>query len=340
MLRKFGTGMLIVAAAAACGDSTGPENFDPVDTQQKADAVLAAFDNPALLSLGALQNLSFGGPLLSATLPPEPLAFATSTAAARLRDWARTVPSFGSASPLAIFPADVLGATFVWDADLDQYVQDPQRTGAPSNGVRVILYAVDPVLHLPTAALDEIGYLDIMDESTASVDALHLVAVVDDVTYLDYVASATRTTTSLTLSAEGFVSNGTDGVDFDLTFSLSQSAVSVDYQLTHGDDTLRLEGTLSESSFTVTLTLSDGDNTITFQVTVTPSTVEGSIEYNGEVAVEIGGTPEDPTWTRADGTALTAQQIAALEHLGESIDVITGHFDDLLGPAIVAFLLG
>jgi hypothetical protein len=339
MLRKFGTGMLVVAAAAACGDSTGPENFDPVNTSTKADAVLAAFDNPALLSLGALQNLSFG-PLLSATVPPAPTASTLSTAADRLRAWTRTVPNFGSASPLAIFPADLLGATFVWDEAQDRYVEDPEATGAPANGVRVLLYTVDPISHLPVSPLDDRGYLDIMDESTPSVDALHLVAVWEGVTHLDYVASATTTTTSLTLSAEGFVANGTDRVDFVLTFSLTQTDVSVNYQLTHGDDTLGLTGTLNETSFTVTLTLSDGDNTITFQITVTPSTVEGSIEYNGEVAVEIGGTPEAPTFTRADGTPLTAEELAALQHLGDLINVITDHFDDLLGPAIVAFLLG
>jgi hypothetical protein len=345
MLRKLVSGPLLVTALVACGDSTGPEDFSPVTTEQKTDAIMAAFnDNPALLSLGALESLSFG-PLVQATLPRTPADLASPRTAARLRAFAGTVPSFSSVSPtMAIFPANLLGATFVWDTQQNRYVEDPQATGAPANGVRVILYAVDPILRRPLTPLDPVGYLDVMDESTPAADALHLVAVVNDITYLDYVASATTTQTSITLSAEGFISDGTNQVDFDLSLTLTSSAITVDYALSHDQGTIRLTGSLSEGegdlTADVTLTINDGDNEIVFDITITPSTVTGSITYNGDVAVEIGGTPEEPTFTRPDGTPLTDAEIESLRHLGDLIDVIFNHFDDLLAPALVAFALG
>jgi hypothetical protein len=343
MSRKLGSGLLILAAAVACSDSTGPENFDPVDTQQKADVILAAFeDNPALLSLSALQGLTFA-PLVQATAPGAPAMLAAPGVSARLRAVATAAPSFGSAAPTAIFPADLLGTTFVWSEQEGRYVQDPQRTGAPDDGVRLILYAVDPVLHRPLTPVagNEVGYLDIIDESTPSADALHLIAVVNDVTYLDYVASAVQTTSGLTLSAEGYISDGSDQVDFDLSLSGNESSFTLDYLLTHEDGSIRLAGTSNgEDDADLTLTISDGDNTIALEIHFTPSTVSGTIEYNGQVAVEISGTPEEPVFTRADGTPLTEQEIAALRHLGFLVEVIFDHFDNLLGPAIVAVLLG
>jgi hypothetical protein len=339
MLRKVGAGVLVLAAAAACGDSTGPEDFDPVTTRQKADVVLAAFaDNPALLSLAAMDSLSLGGPLLSATVPAAPSVLASR--ATLLRTYIGSDgPSFGSSSPMAIFPADLLGATFVWNTG-QGYVEDPNATGAPANGIRLILYTVNPLTREPVQPLDPRGYLDITDESTVSTDALHLVAVWEDVTYLDYVASAVTTTSSLTLSAEGFVSNGTDQVDFDLTFTVTSTSVSVDYLLTHDQGAVQLTGSITADTIDVVLTVDDGDNQVALDVTITESTVVGTIEYNGDVAVEIGGTPEEPTWTRPDGTPLTQAELAALVAFGELIDEIIGHFDDLLGPALVAFLLG
>jgi hypothetical protein len=338
MFRKFGACVLVLVAAAACGDSTGPEDFDPIATQQKAEVVLAAFDNnPALLSLTALESLSVAGPVLSATLPVAPSAFGSR--ATRLRGYIGAEgPSLGSSSPMAIFPADLLGATFVWSGQ--SYAEDPNATGAPANGIRVILYTVDPITRRPVQPLDDRGYVDITDESTASVDALHLVVTWEDVTYLDYVASAVTTTSSLTLSAEGFVSNGTEQVDFDLTFTLTETSVSVDYLLTHDTGSVQLTGSITATAIDVVLTVDDGDNTVALDVTITESTVTGTIEYNGDVAVEIGGTPEVPTWTRPDGTPLTEQELAALVAFGELIDDVIGHFDDLLGPALVAFLLG
>jgi hypothetical protein len=58
------------------------------------------------------------------------------------------------------------------------------------------------------------------------------------------------------------------------------------------------------------------------------------------VAVTIGGTPEAPTFTRWDGTALTTAEITALGNIVGSILVVFNQMDVLLGPALIVLALG
>jgi hypothetical protein len=336
--------LVLVGVVAACGDSTGPEDFSPTDANTKVEAVLSALsDNAALASLTVLAPyMQFGGAPMALSVAPfdptEPLAL---TAAERLQALRAAGPSFGSSAPLALFPADLLGKTFVFNPDQEQYEIDETRTDAPEDGVRLILYAVDPVLGLLVTPLDEVGYLDLIDVSTASSDALRLVAVIGNETFLDYVASATQTTTSATIAAEGFLSDGTDQVDFDLSLTAATSGVSVDYLLSAGGNSVQLEASIGgEDDIEVTLTVEADDDTIVLTVTVTPSTLSGQITYNGDVAVTISGTPNSPTFERPDGTPLTQQELDALEALGNLTGEIFDAFDNLLAPALVVFAFG
>ena len=51
---------------------------------------------------------------------------------------------------VAGIPSAVLGTTFVWDLDSGTYVAS-DLSGAPAQGVRFILYAINPVTGLPVA---------------------------------------------------------------------------------------------------------------------------------------------------------------------------------------------
>jgi hypothetical protein len=189
--------------------------------------------------------------------------------------------------------------------------------------------------------LNEVGHLDLIDVSTAASDALRLVAVVEGETHLDYTASITVTTTSATLAAEGFLSDGTDQVDFDLSLTGTANAVSLDYLITHTGNSVRLQATLSGSDDDIQATLTilgDGD-TVVMTVTTTPSTVSGQITYNGDVAITISGTPNAPTFARPDGTPLTEAEIDALMTLGEIVGELFDAFDNLLLPALLVFAL-
>jgi hypothetical protein len=342
MLRKLLVGSVLVAVAAACSDSTtGPENFDAPALQQKADQITAAFtNNAALLALSALTDVTapFSAARTAVDLVPSaPMDRGTTT---RLEGIAQSLLSFGSASPVALFPVDLLGKTFVYNTDSAKYIVDPQGTGAPTDGVRLILYAVDPVLHQPLLPLQSVGSLDLIDVSTASQDAVQIVATVGSVTYIDYTATAAVGTTSATLGAVGYVSNGTDRLDFNLSLGVTQASITVDYLLQAGGNSLRLLDVLSQTTETVTLTISDGTDTVVLSVTGTSNGWTGDIKINGAVAINISGTPNNPTFTKWDGTQLTSAEIAALVHVVTVIGDVFNTMDDLLGPALIVLALG
>lgn len=335
----------LIALVAACSDSTGPEDFNPTDANTQADAVLSVVSgNTALASLSALAPyMQFGAAQMGLSVAPfDPTEPQVRTAVERLQAIRVAGPSFGSSASLALFPADLLGKTLVFNPQLERYEVDDAATGAPADGVRLILYAVDPILHQILEPLDPVGYLDLIDVSTVSYDALQLVAVIEGETFLDYVASVTQTTDSVTIAVEGFLSDGTDQVDFDLSLTGTANSLSLDYLLSANGNSVRLEASFSgdgEDAFEATLTI-DGDDTIVLSITVTPSTVSGEITYNGDVAVTISGTPEEVTFERPDGTPLTEQEINALEALGNIIEELFDAFDNLLAPALVVFALG
>ena len=346
MLRKLTAAAALTLVAAACSDATGPENFDPIATQQTADALVGPFsENTALQSLSVLGTAINLPPaqLALAVAPPTPAELAGGTGgAARLHALQMSLLSLGSASPTAIFPSDILGNTYVYNVDTQQYEVDPTQTDAPATGVRFILYAVDPIIGQVLTPLQEIGTLDLTDESTVSADVVRLLAEVNGTTYLDYLASASRTSTgTATLGADGFVSNGVAQVDFNLTVTASASGATADYLLSANGHSLHLVATLgSGSSISATLTVSDGTNSVELAFTGTATTLEGTIKYNSTTVVLISGTPDAPVFTRSNGTALTQDEIVALQRLGAIFEEIFDHFDDLLGPALLVFAFG
>ncbi|MDH5198860.1 MAG: hypothetical protein OEY20_16585, partial [Gemmatimonadota bacterium] len=274
-----------------------------------------------------------------ATVPFDPTDAPSATA--RLQAMAGAGLSFGSAAPLAIFPANLLGTTFVFDPDSGRYVLDPNATGAPAAGIRMTLYAVDPVIGQILMPLNPVGYLDLIDVSTPATDAVRILAVIGTTPYLDYTASVTVTTSSATIAAEGFLSNGSQQVDFDLSLTATQSSIGLDYLLSSGGNSVQLVATVGagENDLTATLTVRGGGDTVVMTVTVTPSTLSGQITYNGGVAVTISGTPDSPMFARPDGTPLTEAELGALVALGDIIEGLFDAFDNLLAPAFVVFVI-
>src|SRR5207245_9551808 len=100
----------------------------------------------------------------------------------------------------------------------------------PSNGVRLILYALNPVTGAVAEPSSAVGFADLLDESTTSpaVNKLHVIvkdgtpASPGPVTYADYSVRGSvtgRPATAFTASAIGFVSDGAHPLSFDATFS-------------------------------------------------------------------------------------------------------------------------
>lgn len=340
------TSLALAMYAAACDSGTGPSaNFDPQATATSVDAVVAAFqaNGDALASMN-LATQALGASVVNDMLPREPGQILPSPQAAQSIVKDLTVQ--------AIFPSNALGVTFVYDTAQAMYVPSDQ-TGAPTNGVRVIYYAMDPITNKPAQPLNALGYVDLTDESTPASVRLGIAIVqtgATDVTladyYIDVATTQTQTDASIQLSSVGYVSNGTDQLDFDLSETLTLSStsgmqVTMDYQasLADQDISVRFQGTGTTdsqglSTLNITFTLQNGADKLVLDVTITgDTTVEGTLAFNGKTVMNLSGTTDNPTFTKADGSALTQSDMTALQNLWNSVGDLFNFVGELFGPA-------
>jgi hypothetical protein len=345
------TGTALACAAviglAGCSDSTGPDaEFDPVAAGATADDIGGAMAaNPALTSMEVMGAYfpSFAAAPLAATVPFDPRSeddrHWTDTRRDAFRQWSEYESPDGPAK--VIFPADLLGKTLVFNPLTEQYEVDPARDGeAPSNGLRLALYAVDPILHQMIEPMTEIGYLELTDEDTPAMDAVGIVAVINEVTVLDYLASAQVTTSTITFTADGYLTDGSTVVDFllSVTFDDTARTITVDYDVDVNADQagVHLVMVLTEEpeTATVTLTVNHGANTVVMDVSIAAETFEGTVSHNDVVLIDISGTPDQPVFTDRDGNPLTEDQLHALGDIFGAAGHVLDHFDNLLIPAV------
>ena len=239
--------VLFGLAVAGCGkDSNAPDApFDPSGTNADMDGMSSAFDSQVMLSYSTASvqiGSVVGGPVSPAVAAvPKPsllrdragaMRYAASLARSYVKSAGGLSPSFSSAA--AAVPAEYLGVTFVYDVGSHTYVQS-DLTGAPSNGVRFLLYAVNPVTGAIVEPLNQIGYADIVTIETSTSASVQVQLVSGGVTYLDYTVAVGGTTSSVTLSISGYATNGTDRVNFDLDHHLSGTeqafTIGLDYTL-------------------------------------------------------------------------------------------------------------
>jgi hypothetical protein len=244
-----------------------------------------------------------------------------------------------------LLPDLLLGKTLVWNPATGEYEVDPDRTGAPASGVRFVMYAINPVTGEPTEPLDEIGYVELVDESAEDTGLRLRVRAVDTtgdvplelVNYFVEGSLEVAGESRVTLLARGFLDDGTDRLDFDLatevvvpaqgnaaqvvaTYALAlQEGAAVtlemgaDVDLENPDSgTLQLE-----------LVVEDGGDVVQLTVAVDgQQNMDGTVGFNGETVVEIGGTATEPTFTRPDGSELTAEEREALADMVEAVEEI------------------
>src|SRR5262245_24397512 len=186
----------LVVLSAACEDQGPGSLSDPAAVTAELEAMDSAFAAAAVQSYGEVAGM-IGGTAAGAlgraaiivegstpTLPNEP---AYLRGVKRADAWRKLVPHVAEMSALPIIPDGVLGDTYEWDTTSDVYVATA-RTGGPANGVRFILYAINPITQTPVEPLVEVGLVDLMDESTTGTLRLHIrvQGVGGTPTYLDY----------------------------------------------------------------------------------------------------------------------------------------------------------
>src|SRR5438128_6187822 len=207
---------LTTALATACNNVNGPQSHfaNPVQLSSDLQTVSGVLQSPVFQSFAVIDTTT-GSPAAVATRRLEAL---------------RTAARVLSPGLASVIPAPLLGTTFVWDVNTHAYVQDPNATPpAPANGVRIILYAIDPATsHILESPLAPVGYVDLVDNSSGNTNSLHVTVFggtpggTGNTTYADYTVSATVTgspvVTGFNASATGFVSDGTRTLTFSSTF--------------------------------------------------------------------------------------------------------------------------
>lgn len=343
--------MALAGLMTGCGggDSTAPDApFDPAGTTSDLGAIEASFESEAMAGFQS------AAAAISTTLGETPAAMAVRAAPSRMiatgqsgaREYAAALsrlysqPSGGMrpVSPQAAILEEHLGVTFTRDPETLEYGPS-DRTGAPSNGVRFIVYAANPISGEPVTPLAEVGYADIEVTESATSASVRIELVSGNVTYLDYTVGATASQTAATLTIAGFVSNGDDRVNFDMDIHIANDeSISFDYTLTvptRGNFRVDFEEVWTSTTVTSSLELRGNHGTIT---------IEGSrTETSGSYAVEVNGDPfatitvsqgSQTVITGADGQPLSEEEMETLQDV--FLVFLSGFdfFEDLVDPLV------
>lgn len=351
---RFLAAVAVAGGLTACGENGPSGPFDPAGTTADVSTVQGMFTSESFTSFSAASSdidavtsgalsASIGAVQGGAGAAHGPLADAPALAR-KLAAILPGSPASGFSASSGNIPATALGKTFVYStADGHWVVSD--RTGAPTDGVRFVLYAVDPLTHQPVTPLSETGYVDVIDHSgTSSVD-VRVVAVSGTTTFIDYRVTASGGTSGGTIRVQGFISDLTDRADFDLkagiSFNGSTGSITLDYDLQVPTRDITIQFTLHADSFTTTG--ADGSLSLLMQGP------HGKVEMNGNftatggtLAVKVNGAAFatvtldgnfNPTVTGSTGEPLTDQERQALEQITAIAGGAFEMINQLLAPA-------
>jgi hypothetical protein len=329
--RSLAAGVLALALAA-CGKDNGPSEFNPQGTSADMAAAEDAFASEQTSSFAAV------GTEISAALNGSPVVagaaelMLTRPSAASVRyarRLAALVPSAsrGIQASVAAVPSALLGTTFVWDETSDVYVAS-DLAGAPTSGVRFVLYAVDPVASRPVEPVVEVGYVDITDHSTSTAVDVSVRVVEGSVVYLEYAVKATATTSGGLVTVNGSASDGTTVATFNVKTTISENAgspvFSFDYQLAVPSRHLSLDWTVTfanissnESAITLDLTMSGQNGDVRMTGTYGVSGGNLTVKVNGDLLATVNLDEVDPIITGAAGAPLTPEEEASLHAILE-----------------------
>lgn len=349
--RSFLTVTAACLVLAGCGDSGPDVPFNPAGTTGDIEALNSSFESSTFASFSTFSlmfdaALAPAAPVVSASAAALDIRGATKegirAAAVRSAKRLASVLTAGSKSGLnasiAMVPAEVAGKTFVYSGGA--YVVS-DLTGAPANGVRFLLYAVDPVTFAPVEPLVETGYVDLIDLSSGTTSAARVRVFSGTTEYLNYTVSVSNTSSGGRINVIGYVTDGTHQANISLRAALTFAG---GLTLTYGVDvptrdfsidlTLTMNGTAPESAtIGVNLDVRGGNGWIqmTGQFDQTGGTLNVSVSgHHFATITQVGGGA--PTITRADGQPLTDDDIAALEGIFYITNGAFTSFDQLFLP--------
>ena len=368
-------GLAVVAVlAAACSSTTAPQAHlaNPQQLSSDLQAVSGVLQSSVLASFGVV-GTAVGSPATVATpagallqaapiTTPQTAGQAYLDAPRRLQALRLAAGRLGSGISASVIPPQFLGQTFVWDDATHQYVVGADA--GPTNGVRIILYALDPSTGDVAEPSNAVGFVDLLDESTTSpaVNKLHVIVqggtpASPGVTYADYTVSGSVTgnpATAFNASAVGFVSDGTHPLTFNATFAATNlttdnpdAQLDVTWDLANPVIHVELHETLATpdaNHLTVTIDFSvvHGSETVAVTGTITvvsfPQSVSANllITVNGVAYARVRGTATATTNTiqlvHADGSALSGAEQQAVTDLFDLPGQIETAIDNVFSP--------
>jgi hypothetical protein len=331
-----------LTSLAACSDSNAPEpgTFNPARVEAGAAAVERAAASPVLGSLQAVARVAGDVSAAPTTGTSSGLENAVQRLSAATNAGAALVP---------IMRESVLGKTFTYNATSRTYAPEASRTGAPSNGVRFVLYETasngDPI---PGR---EIGYADLTDERRASPSTagIRLVVVTAGITRLDYSFDLSGSLQLAAFEVRGFLSDGTERVDFTIstnsqlfgrggtaTFDATLSVPSHDFVVK-----AKAEGIAGETNGDgkIDLTIQSGADELIVEAETTEGQLDATVSANGKLLATATGNPSSPVIRGEGGRELTADELRALGAVVEMSGAIFHFVSDLLRPAGLLLLI-
>ncbi len=344
---------------SGCSSSTAPVSLnDPVATAAQLAALDSAFAAPVVASFQSLG---------SSIHPPAPVVHAAVGALRMVRSQAapqryamlatqgrtlqQVVPIFASLGATSIFPDTLLGAVFSWDPSTHSYFRS-SKTGGPPNGIRFLLYAINPLTDEPSTPLTEVGYVDLLDQSSGGTASLEIQVKSSDgsITYLDYTFTGSGTSASFMATVTGTITNGLAGsANKTLTFSLSitgnTSSVTLTSTYTLNNPAVTVQETVTilddgtTTTLTINFTFTRTGETIQLSGTLSASDATGdgtinlTFKVNGSTFATITGSISNPVIARPGGGQLTADELNALIHVLVASEDVGARISDLFQPA-------
>lgn len=340
----------IIALAAlitltACGDGTGPNErrFDAKNVRAGVSAIEGITSSKALASMQAVARSMgvVGTSSIAQKIGSGGLDVAT-------RKLTTAAVDAGTAL-IPVMRSSVLGTTFVWDPSARKYVPDPARSGAPSNGVRFILYDVDP--NEDPLAGNEIGYADLTDErrSSASSAGVRLEAVIGGVTKLAYSFDLTGSVQAAQFDVFGYIADGGDRLDFSIKtsqqlFGRGGKATLEAKLVVRQEDfevTAKAEGVAGEENGDgkIDLTIRSKLDEVTVDAETRGGKLDATFNVNGQVLATATGDPKSPVIRGDGGRELTDEETQALGAIVGMADGIFKFVSQLLQPAGALLLI-
>jgi hypothetical protein len=353
--------LVLVVIAAGCQDTSGPGSLS------KLNAAAALADYSAMDSV--LQSSGWKNFQLTAgNIDVTKLGFAPAMAARTTAGWRELRPG-GDTRAFAAAMADVAnaaadgiaavplisnanrGKTFVFSAELHDWVVDPARTGAPATGVRFITYEPKGAEPDPTRP---IGHADLIDlgDGNARI-ALRLVVVERELTVLDYQTTVEGSDGSGHVTVEGFVQNDRDKLDFEIDVRGQNSGGvergDVSLELGIAAREFRVSGQVhfekengTERS-TVELSVRHGAQSFRLDVANDAGALSGTVDLNNSLFAKVSGTAQQPVFKTASGSDIGGVEALVLWRIFDITEDVFDLFEDLVEPiaelVIIAVIL-